>query len=203
MYQDFLRSYHPTVSIIQEGDKSLGVFSNSQVNDLFLECGGCVFRKGVYKTHTHGSSFYWTSVIVELFQDYKDRIIPFGFDWMGRQFAVDIRDGNKLFMFDPATVEAFELPQDLYSFHNRELVDDGDLYFDESKYKKALTKLNRSEIDYTECVGYKVPLFLNGKDDLENLEIGDNEVYWSFQSQIYQQVKKLPPGTKINSIKFE
>ena len=30
-----------------------------------------------------------------------------------------------------------------------------------------------------ECVGYKVPLFLNGEDEIENLEISDMEVYWT------------------------
>jgi hypothetical protein len=33
-------------------------------------------------------------------------------------------------------------------------------------------------LKYDQCVGYKVPLFLNGQDELENLEVSDMEVYW-------------------------
>jgi hypothetical protein len=203
MYKNFLLNYESKVSLFNDDSKSLGVFSNIQVNDLFRECGGSVFRNGTYKTHNHASSFYWTSIISELFQDYKSRIIPFGFDWMGRQFSVDTERENNLLMFDPATVEVFEFSQNLYTFHNLELVDDSESYFDEVKFKKALIKSNLSEIGYHECIGYRVPLFLNGKDEIDNLEIVDNEVYWAFQNQIYQQIKNLPPGTKINSIRFE
>ncbi len=33
-------------------------------------------------------------------------------------------------------------------------------------------------LPHNKCVGYKVPLFLNGEDDIENLEVSDMEVYW-------------------------
>ena len=33
-------------------------------------------------------------------------------------------------------------------------------------------------LKYNQCAGYKVPLFLNGKDVMENLGISDMEVYW-------------------------
>ena len=33
-------------------------------------------------------------------------------------------------------------------------------------------------LKHNECAGYKVPLFLNGDDVVDNLEISDMEVYW-------------------------
>jgi len=60
-----------------------------------------------------------------------------------------------------------------------------------------------SEVRYGECIGHKVPLFLNGSDTIDNYEVTDMEVYWELQCQVYSQIKNLPPGTKINSIKFE
>lgn len=33
-------------------------------------------------------------------------------------------------------------------------------------------------LKYNECAGYKIPLFLNGDDIVDNLEVSDMEVYW-------------------------
>jgi len=50
---------------------------------------------------------------------------------------------------------------------------------------------------------YKKLLVLGGDYSPENFEPTDIEVHFSFAGQIHRQVKDLPPGTKINSIKFE
>jgi hypothetical protein len=62
--------------------------------------------------------------------------------------------------------------------------------------------LKIQKIPYQECVGYRVPLFLNGKDAVSNQELIDTEVYWETQCQLYNQIKKLPDGTKIGSVKI-
>ncbi|WP_434798222.1 T6SS immunity protein Tdi1 domain-containing protein [Terrisporobacter vanillatitrophus] len=36
-------------------------------------------------------------------------------------------------------------------------------------------------------MGYKVPLFLGGEDDISNLEEIDMEVYWSVTGQLNSQ----------------
>ena len=41
---------------------------------------------------------------------------------------------------------------------------------------------------YKNCVGYKVPLFLGGKDAISNYEETDMEVYWSISAQIISQI---------------
>jgi hypothetical protein len=55
-----------------------------------------------------------------------------------------------------------------------------------------LGSLRVSSINYKECIGYKVPLFLGGKDTTDNFEIADLEVYWEITCQLYHQVKDLP-----------
>jgi Domain of unknown function (DUF1851) len=52
-----------------------------------------------------------------------------------------------------------------------------------------------------QCVGYQVPLFLGGKDSLENLEITDLDVYWSLSGQLRQGTWVLPPGTAVVQVK--
>ena len=65
-----------------------------------------------------------------------------------------------------------------------------------------MTLLKADKIKYNDCVGHKTPLFLNGSDDLGNFEISNIEVYWHIQIQIYLQIKDLPPGTKIDTVKW-
>jgi Domain of unknown function (DUF1851) len=52
-----------------------------------------------------------------------------------------------------------------------------------------------------QCTGYKVPLFLGGKDPAENLEVIDLEVYWSLSGQLRQGTQTLPPGTSIGQVR--
>lgn len=40
------------------------------------------------------------------------------------------------------------------------------------------------KILHNQCVGYKVPLFLNGQDDIDNRELSDMEVYWGLMGQM-------------------
>lgn len=203
MYQSFLQSFKSEISEAPIDANSSKSVSNSLIENLFTECGGRNFSNGAYKIHTRGSSLHWTSMVCDFFPEYNGRIIPFGFDWMGRQFCADKHNENNIFMLDPATAEAFELSINVEVFHNRELVDDSDSYLDEAKFKQAVEKLHVARLEYSECIGYKIPLFLNGKDDLDNLEVADNEIYWEFQSQIHRQIKNLPPGTKIDSVTIE
>ena len=40
------------------------------------------------------------------------------------------------------------------------------------------------ELPHNKCVGYKVPLFLNGEDVLDNLEVSDIEVCWEIMEPL-------------------
>lgn len=51
-----------------------------------------------------------------------------------------------------------------------------------------------------DCVGYRVPLFLGGKDTVENLEVIDLEVYWSVCGQLRQGTRTLPAGASIREV---
>lgn len=43
-------------------------------------------------------------------------------------------------------------------------------------------------LPHDKCIGYKVPLFLNGDDDISNLEVSDMEVYWGIMAQLICQL---------------
>ena len=56
---------------------------------------------------------------------------------------------------------------------------------------------------HDQCVGYKVPLILGGRDEVDNLEVTDMEVYWSLSAQMSSQVAEAPTGTPIRGVSIE
>jgi hypothetical protein len=188
-------------SIVEEGNdfyKNLPV-ELFKVLDLF---GGATFNNGLYRLHSFESSARWALIVADYFNQYRHKIYPFGFDWMGRQFCLSTSN-DIIFMFDPATGESFELRHTLAILHNEDFVNDADDMLSISLFNKALSFYKINSIGYNECLGYKVPLFLGGKDDIENYELQDIEVYWHIENQLYNKVKHMPEGTKIRNIKIE
>ncbi len=184
-------------------DKLITNLDDSNIDLFFSVCGGVSYNSGLYRTHTSDSSLKWSSIISSYFEKYLNKIVPFGFDWMGRQYCIDKNRSEYLLMFDPATSEDFELKQNFIFFHNYEIVAERKRMFSEDDFKTALTYFNLRKLEYSDCIIHKIPLFLGGEDVLDNYEISDIIVSWEFLCQAYQQIKNLPPGTKINSIKFE
>ena len=54
-----------------------------------------------------------------------------------------------------------------------------------------------------QCYSYKTPPVLGGQIEPDNFEPTDLSVHFSILGQIHWQVKNLPPGTSIATIKFE
>jgi hypothetical protein len=174
----------------------------SELVELLNSFGGSTINYGLYRIHTFKSSLQWSLLISEYFTNYEHQIYPFGFDWMGRQFCLN-KTASTIYMFDPATGEDFKLEQSLSLFHNDDLVNDTDSMLSVILCNKVLSFFKEKSINYNECFGYKIPLFLGGRDEIENYEKQDMEVYWHVESQLFNQVKNLPEGTNINKIKFK
>ena len=96
--------------------------SNNDLNQLFSEFGGFSFEKGIIRIHNFETSIKWTEIVCETFPKYSDRIIVFGFDWVGRQYAKDLNQ-NFTYLFDIATGEDFMLDQPLSEFFNVDLIE--------------------------------------------------------------------------------
>ncbi len=130
---------------------------------------------------------HWSLIVAEYFSKYQLKVYPFGFDWMGRQFCISVNNSNLLFMLYPGTGVESELHQDLAQLHNDDFVNDKDDMLASKLFNNALKKCNLKTINYTECIGYKVPLFLGGNDDLDNYEKVNLEVYWHVQNKLYKK----------------
>ncbi len=166
---------------------------------------GCSFENGIYRLHDEGTGPRGEAWIAEAFPKFASRGCPFGYDWLGRQFAVDsgrLEGGEPLvLLFEPGTGEVLEIPFTFARF--REQLDElrepalaGSFFASWAQANPGLLPL-----DVAWCVGYKVPLFLGGKDTIENLEVIDLEVYWSMSGQLRQGTRTLPPGTSLGQVR--
>jgi Domain of unknown function (DUF1851) len=170
---------------------------------------GCSFNDGMYRlldAHSGPRAQQWLG---EGFPEMADRARPFALDWLGRQFAVDVArrddDGEPLvLLLEPGTGEALEVPLPFAAFHDQELVDYADAALAASLFAKWRQRhADDVPLPPDRCVGYRVPLFLGGTDDVDNLDIVDLDVYWSLMGQLRRAAMKLPPGTPVRDISSE
>ncbi|WP_460850410.1 T6SS immunity protein Tdi1 domain-containing protein [Nocardioides ultimimeridianus] len=187
-------------------ERLLGVAGYSE---FAAEFAGVTFSGGLYRVHDVQTGPQSSVLVAEAFPELAQRTCPFAYDWLGRQFAVDVArvagGVPQVLLLEPGTGEALEIPTDFIGLHDEELIEYADAalavtFFDEWKAANSATMpLGRSQ-----CAGYKVPLFLGGRDVVDNLEVSDIDVYWSFCGQLRQGVRGLPADTPISAIvKFE
>jgi hypothetical protein len=166
---------------------------------------GCSFENGLYRLHDQVSGPRGESWIAGAFPRFASRACPFGYDWLGRQFAVDssrVEGGEPLvLLFEPGTGAVLEIPFSLARFHEQldELREPALAVSFFASWARANPEL--VPLAGMQCVGYKVPLFLGGKDHLDNLEVTDLDVYWSLLGQLRQGTQVLPPTTAISDVK--
>jgi hypothetical protein len=116
------------------------------------------------------------------FSSHREQVVCFGYDWLGRQFGVSRRkfvEGcGQILLFDPGFHEVLDIPVSFDTFHRSELLD----YADEAlaaQFHIQWLASGGAVPKLTECVGYRVPPTLGGKDEVANLALTDMDVYWS------------------------
>jgi hypothetical protein len=177
------------------------------VESVLQALGGVTLDGGLYRCHASTSVSAMTALATDAFPEFADRAVCFGADWLGRQFAADDarRDATGVplvLMFEPGTGEALEIPATVTDFHENRLVDDAEPALARSFYLAWRAKsVDERPLELNECVGYRVPLFLGGSDDVENLERTDLDVYWTFAAQLRRGTRDLPPGAPVSAIK--
>lgn len=93
---------------------------------LFEAFSGASFNGGVYRILRTDEITSWEERITAAFPDFRNRFIPFGYDWLGRFFCLDVeRDPQQeplVLLFSNFTDEVLEIPANLFDFHNKILV---------------------------------------------------------------------------------
>jgi hypothetical protein len=157
------------------------------LRELLGEFGGASFNQGLYRVVRAGDAGAWAARVALAFPAFQGRIACFGYDWLGRAFALDsgrLEGGAPgVTLFDVGTGQALEIPADIAAFHDDILIRHAEPALAVDFHRRWLASGGAAP-RHSECVGYKKPLFLSGKDELENLEIGDLDVYWHIFGQI-------------------
>ena len=163
---------------------------------------GLSFNEGLYRVMDQ-PVYSWACTFIETaFPDYPRRVISVSYDWLGRIFAIDlarsVRGDYAIAMFEPGTGQVLEIPANLETFHSDELITHRNEALADVFYLAWRSAGGRPP-SARQCVGYRQPLFLNGQDSVQNLELVDIEVYWHLSAQIIHQTRGIPPGTRIDS----
>jgi hypothetical protein len=186
------------------------VLSEASAYEAFAdEIAGRTFNRGVYRGHDAASAAQARELVVGAFPEIAENVsLPFGYDWLGRQFALD---GNRrergdplVVLCQPGTGQVLNVPATLGGFHEDVLVEEPEAGFEASLFA-AWSRANGDAFPLAReaCVAYRVPLFIGGEHTLENLEVTDLEVYWHVVGELRKKVSDLPPGTTIGAITIE
>jgi hypothetical protein len=180
--------------------------SGPQLRELFLRFAGASFNRGLYRVMTAETQELARQFVSGAFPGFAGAVECFGFDWLGRIFAIDTRgqEGSEpaVLMFEPGTSEALEIPGNVASFHDVVLLDECEAALAASFHKEWIAS-GGAIPTLSQCIGYQLPLFLGGKDGLENLKLSDLDVYWTLMAQLICQTRGLPVGTRIGEVKLD
>lgn len=163
------------------GEKKICSFSSAE--EFIALKNGNNFMNGMYRLFKTNDVSKWNEIVETAFPQYAHLIEVFGFDWLGRIFALNKKSGTVL-VFEPGTGEVLDIPADLTGFHDIEIAEYHEDSLASNFFEEWFEKSGRYVLKYNECAGYKVPLFLNGDDTVDNLEVGDMEVYWEIMTPL-------------------
>lgn len=184
------------------GSRDFGIKELEQILDSF---GGKTFNHGLYRVLRSDQILKVKRAMENAFPEYRGRIVPFAFDWLGRHFVIDLarmqKGRNLVMMLEIGAGEAMEIPASLLDFHDIELVKYANDALSVPFWHQWRT-LNPVDLTFTDCAGYKVPLFLGGADDIANLEVIDLDVYVEICGQLRNKIRTLQEGQSIQTVLF-
>ncbi len=170
---------------------------------LLAVLSGRSFNGGLYRVHTPDSAAEWTEIVGKLFPQHAGEFAVFGYDWLGRQFALNAgpRAHGQVLMFDAAEGTCLEIPADVVGFHDRILVELPEPTLELATYE-AWRKAGNGPLAPDQCAGYQVPPTLGGSFEVSNLKTIEMEIEWELLTQLWD-VHRQHPGARIDSVKID
>lgn len=169
------------------------------VHQVLSAIGGMSFNAGLYRLQRLEDVAAWNDTIATGWTETRGRVSCFGYDWLGRQFA---KFESMVLQFSAGNLEFVEIPADLEGFHNHVLLELQEPALAVAFYKAWLDSGGRAP-KYSECIGYKRPLFLGGTDWIENLEAIDLDVYWTVSAPLIARAREVGVGGVIGKIEID
>jgi hypothetical protein len=156
---------------------------------------------GLYRTLEISQQSEWKKIIGDLFDGYEKRVVPFGYDWLGRMYCLDasrVQGGQPfVLLIDPSPVKVYEIPANITGFYNDVLVDNYDQVLEPELFDTLICK---NSLIKNYCFGLNVPEFLGGEFTAKNLDLIDLRLYWQLITQIWKGSANYPNGTSIKSV---
>lgn len=206
MFEAFQQNFTPDLSAVPDAAGAPPELDIPGLGELIARFGGASFNGGLYRIIRAPDMSAWNARVSSGFPEFAERITCFGYDWLGRAFAADAARQEQgqpaVLMFEPGTGEVLGVPANLQTFHDVELVQNSDRALASNAHKEWLAR-GGAVPAYAECIGYKVPLFLNGNDEFENMELSDLDVYWHLMGQLIVKTRNLRPGTRVGPVTIE
>jgi len=126
MFEEFQRHFPLDPGHVIESRRAAVKSDVPGLSELIGRFGGTSFRRGLYRVVRAADLDQWKARVLLGFPEFAGRITCFGYDWLGRAFAVDTqrleRGQPGVVMFEPCTGEALEISSNLQTFHDDEVI---------------------------------------------------------------------------------
>lgn len=169
------------------------------LRDLLGEFGGATLSDGFYRFHTAESCQAGNSACADLVRGFEGRFHVFAFDWLGRHLAVDLRPASadgKVIAVDPGAGEHLATGCTFGEWHDAVAAPDDPLAYCLYKEWREVNP-SAGPLRFHQAIGYKVPVFLGGTDEVANLEIIDLGVYFKLCTQLARSARTTRAGSTI------
>lgn len=157
-----------------------------ELQDFLQQFSGHVFNGGIYRIFGDAARQDISESITVAFPSEKGKFIAIGADWLGRIVALRTEGVATVMLFDPGTAQMSDSCLTLHQVHETFFANKLENMLAELFFEDWLKEGNESP-GYGKCAGYKIPLFLGGIDEFENMEISDLSVYWHICSALIAQ----------------
>ncbi|WP_329789101.1 T6SS immunity protein Tdi1 domain-containing protein [Lentzea sp. DG1S-22] len=169
--------------------------------ELVTLAAGLSFGDGILRVFTEEEARRAQVLANRMWPEWAPRLRPVAQDWMARQYVLDLHRGAALLLLDPGAAGVYELDGTIHELLDTAAIEDPDTFLSQHLFT-AWRDLHPEPVPAGACVGFKTPLFLGGPEAVENLEVVDEEVYWSIHGQLWAKVKDLPEGTPISGVEI-
>lgn len=177
---------------------------NPEFQELLKRYEGASFNKGVYRIVRSQDISLWIGCIASIFSDFSKRIIPFGYDWLGRFFCLDLEktENSKplVLLFSGFSNEVLEIPTNIVEFHDRVLIAQSEVALEEGMFSNYLSSSRIISLSTDHCVDMVIPLYMGGTYSVDNMKVAELEASWEINAQLLSQLKNVPEGTQIKSV---
>jgi hypothetical protein len=149
----------------------------TSVDEFLAMVSGKTFCNGMFRFFEPDEIEKWNGIVTEYYSDYLDNIEVVCYDWLGRVFALS-KFTDTIIFFEPGTGEVYNTDETFEDFFELTIEEYTNDCFASDFFELWYEYTDEYQLSRNECASYIVPLFLNGSDTVENLEVCDMEVHW-------------------------